>query len=257
MISLLSSLYTKSDKKENAKCYFKQTQHKLEVLILKSDSNFEWSQKVINAVDAPPLYSQGKYSITDSIIVLNNSFFDSVTLKVNEENKISLKSNIYPPYITINCLDPNDDMKFLSYIDYDILNDDKNKDLYLCLLCGSGQVKYKKYDFDKKTFGKIYYESKPYGFYIMSHNQVVSKKYTISNLQANYFDIAIITDNRKYIYDYKTNYLHKKKYVIENNNLIDRTNSDTFRLYNKNILAKGIQDILYEIEQDPMINKKL
>ena len=132
----------------------------------------------------------------------------------------------------------------LSFFNYDRANDPDNQDnIFLCLLDKKGLKRYKMYDFNKKEFGKIYYENEPLGFYLTISGTIISKISYIKNPHANYFDIGISLDSKDYIYHYKENFLNNSVFIFDKNVLINQDRPDSFILYSIPIPSFDIREI--------------
>jgi hypothetical protein len=192
-------------------------------------------------------YTQGVFTENNNSFAFKNCFIDSVKLNVKEITKTEQDYLLYK-FIHIDYKDTKAKILDLSFINYDRRNDSENQDnIYLCLIDKSGAKRYKQFDFDKGSFGDIYYENEPAYFYLKIGDDIVSEVYHIKGPRSNYFELSLTLDKREYIYHHRINYLYGTTYHLQDSFLINAASSDTFRLFNKNIETSDIRIISTEI----------
>ncbi len=250
-LSLLfaTNVFFAGSKNSNAECYYKKKGNFIEIVKIKRNGTFEYLNFHLGYIDGESQYSQGKVIRSDSSIVFNSCFIDSVNYDVKEV-ATAIGKAVKEKYILVKC-QKSDDFKYLCNIDFDALNDREWPDgLYIYIFSESGKTNRKKFDFSQHTFGKIYYDFLPVGFYLKVRDNIVSKIYTIKSKASDEFEIKLHLDKRYYIYDYKKNSLLSSNYIIKSPWLINPVTSDTFTIMTQQIEEDDdIQKAAYKYKQ--------
>lgn len=250
VLLLLVVDYSFTYKSSGDRFFYKKRINGIEVLILKNNNTFENYFEGNRSKDFSAIYSQGIFTEQGNSVGFKNSFIDSIKLIVREKVMSEKEYNLYK-YTRVVYKDTKEKMMDISFINYDRGNDGENQDnIYLCVVDKNGIKRYKQYNFEKGSFGDIYYENMPVSFYLKIGDDIVSQVYSIKNPEANYFEISLNLDERNYIYHHRVNYLYGTAYQLHGEFLINSASSDTFRLYNRNFEAKDIRSITNEIIQN-------
>jgi hypothetical protein len=222
-------------RKELPAFYYKIQDYRLQVLQIKNDKTFAWTSVLLPSVDSRELHSQGIIiSETDSVLTFKNKFLDRSKLIVVEEKKEIPEIANTRKSIIVKI--EKQDIGKLAGIDYDEFNKPFGSNLFLCVFNKNGLIRYKQYDEHRNTFGIIYYDTEPHGFFLKAGSQIVSDTYYIKKPpESNYFKISIKAglENNQFV----DNYLNGASYTMKDSFLINSIALDTFKLYEKNLAS--------------------